>query len=297
MPCKVDLVMWTKNGAETLPFVLKRISEVIPDKFVNQRLIVDDHSTDETREIAESFGWTVIFNEGRGISDGASTALKHVTSEYFISFEQDLLLARDWWEKIPKHLSDPKIAVASGVRIPKQPLALKKLQEYVIEKYEKKRDKFESFLYGKTLDNTIYKTKIIRLLGGFPRLRISAGIDNVLAQHIHIKGFEWKVDYSVRSTHLRKGLKDELAHYYWYGTCSCQLEYILFNRPCDLKGVVSRAFFSPFRGLHIAVKKKVPEAVYIYPLIRFTILSGVLCGRKLVHMQFFLGNRPCAKGG
>ena len=65
---KVDLVIWTKNGAETLPFVLKRINRVIPSKHVQKRMIVDDKSNDSTREIAESFGWQTISNKGSGIS-------------------------------------------------------------------------------------------------------------------------------------------------------------------------------------------------------------------------------------
>ena len=77
---KVDLVMWTKTGSETLSLVLKRISEVIPEEFVNNRIIADDQSSDNSREIAESFGWHVVPNEGSGISDGANTALKRVES-------------------------------------------------------------------------------------------------------------------------------------------------------------------------------------------------------------------------
>ncbi|NIW13622.1 MAG: glycosyltransferase, partial [Candidatus Thorarchaeota archaeon] len=92
---------------------------------------VDDDSVDDTREIAKSFGWQVFFNEGKGISSGANTALKHVTSDFFVSFEQDLLLAWDWWEKIPRLLKGEKVAVASGVRVPNQPEALRKLQEYI----------------------------------------------------------------------------------------------------------------------------------------------------------------------
>lgn len=155
---KVDLVMWTKNGAETLPFVLKRISEVIPSEFVNKRVIVDDRSTDNTMEIAKSFGWNVTFNEGCGISDGANTALKHVTSEYFISFEQDLLLTRDWWQKVPEHLSNAQVAVASGIRLSNKPTDLRKMQEYEIERMCK--GELDSFLFGKTLDNTIYKLEL-----------------------------------------------------------------------------------------------------------------------------------------
>ena len=44
---KVDLVMWTKNGSETLPLVLKRISKVVPTNFVNRQIIVDDQSVDD----------------------------------------------------------------------------------------------------------------------------------------------------------------------------------------------------------------------------------------------------------
>ena len=275
----VDLVMWAKNGSETLPAVLKRIGEVIPEEFVGNRIIVDDNSTDDTRKIAESFGWQVLFNEGSGISDGANTAFKHVTSEYFVSFEQDLLLARDWWEKIPRHLSDPKIAVASGVRLPNQPEVVRKIQEYSMERNQR-RGKFESFLYGKTLDNTIYKTQVIRALGAFPKLTISAGVDNILAKEVHENRFEWKVDYTVKSTHLRKGLREELAHYYWYGTCFSTLNPLLFKRNVNVKSLVSRLFFSPLRGLDIAVRKNAPQAVYVYPLIRLAVVRGVFNGLR-----------------
>ena len=82
MISRVDLVMWTKNGARTLPAVLKRINEVVPQDFVNQKIVVDDGSSDGTHHIASSFGWQVIPNNGHGISDGANTALKEVTSDF-----------------------------------------------------------------------------------------------------------------------------------------------------------------------------------------------------------------------
>ena len=71
---KVDLVMWTKNGAQTISAVLQQINEVIPKEFVDKKIIVDDESSDDTRSIACSFGWSVIPNKGQGISDGANTA-------------------------------------------------------------------------------------------------------------------------------------------------------------------------------------------------------------------------------
>lgn len=287
---KVDLVMWTKNGSRTLPFVLKRIDEVIPNNVVNQRILVDDDSMDDTCEIGKSFGWQVFFNEGKGISSGANTALSHVTSAFFISFEQDLLLARDWWEKIPRLLANGRIAVASGVRVPNQPVALKKLQEYITERYQRKAEKQADFYYAKTMDNTIYKTDIVRKIGGFPYLPVSVGVDVALAQRFFSYGYRWKVDYHVKSIHLRSGLKEELAHYYWYGLCSNKLTPIIFQKPADLKRNILRVFFSPVRGLHAAIKKNAPEAIYIYPLIRLNVLKGNLDGRRKLR-EDFLANK------
>ena len=45
---KVDLCMWTKNGAKTLPIVLERINKVIPKEQVGEKYIVDDRSRDST---------------------------------------------------------------------------------------------------------------------------------------------------------------------------------------------------------------------------------------------------------
>jgi glycosyltransferase involved in cell wall biosynthesis len=90
--------MWTFNGEKTLPAVLSRINQVVPKDRVNQKFIVDDRSKDNTVAIAKQLGWNVVRNEGKGISDGANTALKHVETEYFCSFEQDIILAPQWWQ-------------------------------------------------------------------------------------------------------------------------------------------------------------------------------------------------------
>jgi len=289
----VDLVMWTKNGSQTLPRVLKRISEVIPEEFVGNRIIVDDRSTDNTREIAVSFGWQVIFNEGSGISDGANTALKQVTSEHFISCEQDLLLARDWWHKIPPLLENAKVAAASGMRFADKPRGIKKLQQYVAKKYRGESNlaswlrsrQMAAFTLGKTLDNTIYITGVIKALGGFPKMPVNAGVDTILAYKLNLAGYRWRVDYNVQSVHLRKGLRQELRHQYWYGT---QL-YAIWRRietetshspPVTKFGIIYRLFTSPFTGLFVAVKTREPTIVYIHPLVRFYYMKGLLEASK-----------------
>jgi glycosyltransferase involved in cell wall biosynthesis len=223
---KVDLGMWTKNGAATLPAVLKRIEQVIPSRYVNNKIISDDQSTDNTVEICESFGWQVIKNDGKGISDGANNVLKHITTEKFVSFEQDLYLAKDWWDKVPPMLEKKEIGAASGMRFANKPPAVKKLQQYVAKKYRGeaylaswlRTRQMAAFTLGKTLDNTIYKTEAVRKIGGFPKIKVNAGVDTTLAYRMQEAGFYWIVDYNVQSIHIRQGLRQELKHQYWYGT-------------------------------------------------------------------------------
>jgi len=257
---KVDLVMWTKNGEKTLHAVFNRISLVIPNENVGNRIVVDDASVDRTRRIARLFGWKVVDNEGSGISDGANTALKHVETEYFASFEQDVLLNWGWWDSIPPFLKDSDVAVASGVRLPVFSKSLFKISEYSLEKARRL-----GFPYFKTVDNTIYKTSVIRGLGGFPKTRML--IDTVLARQIKDAGFKWVVDADTVSVHLKTVL-DEVKSQYFYG---------LMGQSSFLEDV-SRAAFSPIRGLEVAWKKKHWQIMFVYPLLRLSHFLGVLRG-------------------
>jgi glycosyltransferase involved in cell wall biosynthesis len=290
---KVDLVMWTKNGERTLPCVLDRINQVIPNDMINRRFIIDDRSIDRTCEIADLFGWKVIANEGTGISDGANTALKNVESEAFCSFEQDLLLARDWWNIIPQRLGDEKVAVVSGMRFADRPIPLMKLQKYVALKYrgEKylssylKSRELSAFTLGKTLDNTIYRTSVIRDVGGFPKIGTNAGVDTALAYRLEKRGFIWAVDYSVQSVHLRKDLGEELNHQFWHGQQQRNMwfgvkKYTGVTVPVNFKSIVSRLFIAPFTGLFVALKMHDARIVIVHPLVRFYYAWGFLKGER-----------------
>jgi len=277
---KVDLVIWAKNGSATLPRVLKRINEVIPKEVMHNRIFVDDNSTDDSKEIADSFGWKIYDNEGKGIGDGANTALRHVTTPYFISVEQDVVFAQDWWEKIPPHLNKPKVVAAQGIRLPDHPV-LHKLQEFRIERYKT----LKGYKITQSIDNTIFKTKVIRELGGFPYLP-GAGVDSILVQKVFRAGYQWITDYNVISVHLRKSVWQDVKHTYWYGRAASIVSR--FDPNVNFRRVVAMFFFSPIRGLQIALKKNCPQIVFVYPLMRFMALKGYMDGRKNREKTFLM---------
>lgn len=286
---KIDLVMWTKNGEKTLPIVLKQIDKVIPHENVCHKILVDDHSTDRTVEIAKSFNWDVYPNPEGGIPSGANEALRYVDRDFFISVEQDVVLAKNWWDKIPPYMQNPKIAVAGGIRVFSDRL-LRVISEFCLER---------SGRVEVSMDNTIYKTQIIKALGGFPN-ECPICTDTILYKKINwFTPYKWIIDSTVVSVHLRKGMRHELKHLeIMSGKCKhtklCGCYYIphftepkLIIRPASASSNSSNLTLlrilitSPIRGLHVATKKRCPEIFFVYPLIRLYILRGFLKSERL----------------
>lgn len=268
---KADMVMWARNGATLLPTVLKRIDEVIPREVVGKKIFVDDHSFDGSTSIAKDFGWKVLSNTKGGIGAGANLALHEVNEEYFVSFEQDVVLARDWWQQIPGYLEEKEVAVAQGWRISNHPV-IGKMDEYSMERFR------HSLC---SIDNTIYKKNVIMVLGGFPEHLQYTGVDAYIHQRVLNAGLRWVTDSHVLSIHLRKGgLKEQIRRYFLYGMDMPVLAkeelFINAGEASSLTRSASIAFFSPIRGLEIAFRKECPKAVYYYPLIRFSHLAGSL---------------------
>lgn len=276
----VDLVMWAKNGGKNLAPVLNRINHVVPNEAVNHKILVDDRSVDNTARIAESFGWHVISNEGKGISDGANTALKHVETEYFCSFEQDVFLSNLWWNRIsPLILGKAGVAAACGLRfLPRNNLY------YSVEPYTLASLPAKSLGgYGKTLDNTIWKTDILRSVGGFPQFKYS-GHDVYLIRLYDFLGYKWLVDDNVQSLHLHSGLMNELKHYYFYGRGLSELykrlsPFCNVYRNQDLTYFFVRLVKSPASALRMAKKMHDARLLVAYPSIRFSWFMGYLKGR------------------
>lgn len=271
------MVMWTKNGAVTLPQVLKRINQVIPAKHINHKIAIDDSSVDGTVGLLRYYGWKVYCNVKGGISAGANQALSMVEAEYFCSFEQDLLLAKNWWKRVGSRIG--KLGASSGIRYSSQPTYITKLQKYAAQKYIEDKGSL-GFTIGKTLDNTIFNTEALRKIGGFPKLETAAGVDLLLAYKLFDAGYKWHVDYSCESIHLRTGLMDELQHQRSYGK---QLPYIWQRLKkeghppaTERKEIFMRFVTSLINGAYVSMTIKEPRIFFAYPILRLYYLQGVL---------------------
>jgi len=274
---RFDIVMWARNGAATLPVVLRRVEECLPKEFVHRKIFVDDHSTDRGRAIAEQFDWEVHDNVEGGVAAGVNKAFSLVDCEYFVSIEQDLLLTRNWWNRISALLEKPDVAVAQGWRLPPEAqLTLRRFEEYRLEHYKK----YELPIFS--IDNTMFRTSAARKTGLVPSELKYSGVDTYIYKKVTSLGYHWTIDYDLISTHLRQGgVREQVDRYYRYGLDTPILERHNLASESKyvrrgVKSAVGILLFSPFRGLLIAVTKRCPQIIIYYPLIRFALLKGYL---------------------
>jgi hypothetical protein len=184
-----------------------------------------------------------------------------VETQFFASFESDILLSPEWWHKIPRHvLGDEKVAVAHGIRLATNPI-LRKLEEYT-----------EARGHRISIDNNFYRTKIIKEIGGFPDF-CPISVDHGLREEVRKAGYEWVIDATVVSDHIRTSIKEYIEHGYRM--------FLLERR--EIHTDLSRNFrlfvTSPLSALRIVLAEKCPQIFLIYPYYRLMRLRAILQGR------------------
>jgi glycosyltransferase involved in cell wall biosynthesis len=252
---KVDVCIWTKNGEKTLPIVLRRIGQVIPN--IGRKIAVDDGSTDNTRNILRQFDWKVYPNSKGFINGGTSEALRHVRSKWFISVEQDVLLSPNWWQIVSQHLSDKNVAVAQGIE------RSTCRAEYAFERL--------SLGQWSSIGNNIYRTSIIRQIGFVD--------DTVMMKPFHDKilanNYKWIVDERAESTHIHGNLLSAVNHSVQFYKLTKQITYV--DKLTNIRYLAS-ILYSPIKGLKLAVKVREPQVLILH-IIRSLALWKVKTSR------------------
>lgn len=253
----MDLVMWTLNGQSTLPACLRSIEKAVPKKHVDQKIVVDGHSIDNTQQICREHGWTVIDADKLGIPYQANQALSMVETEYYVSFEQDIRLHPNWFNTITRHLQDKQVAVAQGVRVATNP-TMRHIE----------LDSLHNQTRYTSLDNTIYHTKTIKQLGGYnPKYPLST--DRDLQDRVRNAGYKWIEDRTIISDHMKHSIKQYVRKIYHDAKiCKYTKDHIPFKK-------IARLFVtSPFRASFITLKTRNPLVMFAYPYLRLQFLRG-----------------------
>jgi len=105
----IAIVIPTLNEERAVGEVLDRIPvlDLLRDGFETTPYVVDGHSKDATREIAERKGARIIFDEGRGKGAAIRTAFSAIDADYLIMVDGDdtypLEVAREMVQRLQTH--------------------------------------------------------------------------------------------------------------------------------------------------------------------------------------------------
>jgi glycosyltransferase involved in cell wall biosynthesis len=81
---RISVIVPTRNEAANLRPVLE-----LAAPYADELLVVDGHSTDNTREIAASFGAKVYLDNNRGKGDAIRVAIEHATGDILVFVDAD----------------------------------------------------------------------------------------------------------------------------------------------------------------------------------------------------------------
>jgi biofilm PGA synthesis N-glycosyltransferase PgaC len=150
---------------------------------IDEIVVIDDFSTDNTGEIARSLGVTVIRPpKNTGSKAGAQNfAMQQVFSEFTMAIDADTVLAPDAIEKIMQAMEDPKVAAACGFVLPRHVKTVWERGRYIEYLFAFTFFKPIQDFYAKPLVSSgcfsVYRTKILKANGGWSTRTMAEDMD------------------------------------------------------------------------------------------------------------------------
>jgi poly-beta-1,6-N-acetyl-D-glucosamine synthase len=178
---RLTVIVPAYNEAETLGDTLRSLQrQTLPPAEI---VVVDDCSTDETADIAESFGVTVLRPPvNTGSKAGAQTfALDQATTDLVMAVDADTTLAPDAIEVLLAAFDDPEVAAACGLVLPRRVATVWERGRYVEYLLAFSFFKRIQDHYGKPLISSgcfsIYRTADLRAIGGWSSRTLAEDMD------------------------------------------------------------------------------------------------------------------------
>ena len=128
---KLSIVIPTYNEEHELPRLLTTLANQTYQDF--EVIVGDNHSTDQTREIAKKFGAKIV--DGGNPSEGRNAGAKAASGDVIIFFDADVFPPQDFIEKALKEFQEKKLDVATADSIPLSHQKIDKALHEIVNKY------------------------------------------------------------------------------------------------------------------------------------------------------------------
>ncbi len=113
-PLSVSIVIPVLNGAETIHDMLTALFNQAGAPQDKEVIVVDNGSTDGTRDIVKHFDVTLLEETKRGVSAARNRGLAYANGDVYINIDADTLPTRYWLRELIAPFSDPEVILAGG---------------------------------------------------------------------------------------------------------------------------------------------------------------------------------------
>jgi glycosyltransferase involved in cell wall biosynthesis len=213
----VSLVIPCRNAAASLGSCLASVSRMADDGVLQEILLIDDGSTDETAAIAAQFPVHVISADGLGAAAARNLGWRAAGSLFVWFLDADCVAQPDTLRHLLPHMNDPSVAGAGGSYINMTPNSLlARLIHYEIVERHKRMPTDASFLASY---NVLYRRRVLEELGGFDPDCFWAH-DAELAYRVHRAGYGLRFERQSKVGHfhperLHRYLEKQTLQGYW----------------------------------------------------------------------------------
>lgn len=121
-PRDISVVVSTYNRADVLPKAIRCLREQDLDPGQYEIIVVDNNSTDHTRQVVESFGGSTpklvyVFEPRQGVSYGRNTGISVASAPVIAFTDDDVRVSRNWLSTILTVLAAHPEAAGVGGRV------------------------------------------------------------------------------------------------------------------------------------------------------------------------------------
>lgn len=263
----VDVVVCTKNQANSLNRVLQQIVREIP---FQKLIIVYGSSADETKEIAEKYTDNVFWDGDKGLGAARNLGMRKATSEIVAMIDSDVILTNGWYRRLIRYFRDPKVAAVMGTCI--YGYGCKPLELYW--EYLRWNDNEN---WG--CHNTMFRRSVVLEVGNFDEKITGAGEDYELYLRLLKAGYKW-VWVKDATVYHPMNMLEYLNHVRWWARGRPFIHKLIQEAAtkslvrvyCSLGLLTLKSFR---KGLELSVKVH-PIMLGYFPLIRIITTIAVI---------------------
>jgi glycosyltransferase involved in cell wall biosynthesis len=194
---EITVAVCAKNAEGVITECLESINNqtVKPERII----VVDDHSEDQTADIARSYGAAVILNEGCQLYDGRNTVLKNCSTELLAFTDADCVLDKQWVANILKVFKEHNDVAGGTGRHP--PLGSNGFAGWLHHQWFIVETEKTGYTKGVIGGNCYFKTEALKKVGGWLSLPYSNAEDVYITTKLTGAGYKLWFDEKIIAHH------------------------------------------------------------------------------------------------